>query len=66
MHLKFTTQGLWIYATMPAYLLALVGLLFIKSKKIGGRLYVLGLVLAVVSFGSMYLERNSFCPFQEL
>ncbi len=50
MHLKLTIQGLWIYATMLAYLLAFVGLLFIKSKKIGGRLYVLGFVLAAVSF----------------
>ncbi len=46
MHLKFTIQGLWIYATVLAYLLAFVGLLFIKSKKIAGRLYTLGFVLA--------------------
>ena len=50
MEIKATTQGLLIYITIAAYLLALLFTLFRKSR-IGHKIYFLGFLVAIVSFG---------------
>ncbi len=49
MAIKWTIQGLLIYATMLAYLLAFIGLLA-RYKKLGTVFYVAGFVLAAAGF----------------
>ena len=49
LEIKWTIQGLLIYASMLAYLLAFVCLLA-KSKKLGTGFYVGGFVAATASF----------------
>ena len=49
MEIKYTAQGLLIYLTMAAYLLALAVTLF-KYRKTGHLLYMLGFATAVCSF----------------
>ncbi len=50
MEIKYTVQGLLIYITIAAYLLALLMSIF-RLKKLGQLLYIFGFVAAVVSFG---------------
>jgi ABC-type transport system involved in cytochrome c biogenesis permease subunit len=50
MEIKYTIQGLLIYITIAAYLLALLASL-LRREKTGQVLYVLGFIVAVVSFG---------------
>ncbi|UCC22159.1 MAG: cytochrome c biogenesis protein CcsA [Planctomycetota bacterium] len=50
MEIKYTTQGLLIYATIAAYLLAFT-LTAARRKKAGHFLYMLGFATAVLSFG---------------
>ncbi|MCK4294277.1 MAG: cytochrome c biogenesis protein CcsA [Planctomycetes bacterium] len=50
MEIKYTIQGLLIYITIAAYLLALLASL-VRRPGTGHALYVLGFVMAVVSFG---------------
>jgi ABC-type transport system involved in cytochrome c biogenesis permease subunit len=50
MEIKYTIQGLLIYITIAAYLLALLASL-LRRPRTGHVLYVLGFVVAVVSFG---------------
>lgn len=49
MKINYTIQGLLIYLTMTAYLLALLSTL-LKYRKISDSLYVLGFAIAVCSF----------------
>ncbi|MBN2270251.1 MAG: cytochrome c biogenesis protein CcsA [Sedimentisphaerales bacterium] len=50
MEIKYTVQGLLIYISIAAYLLALLASL-LRRPRAGHTLYVLGFVAAVVSFG---------------
>jgi ABC-type transport system involved in cytochrome c biogenesis permease subunit len=50
MEIKYTIQGLLIYATIAAYLLAFVTTL-LRLRKTGYILYVFGFAIAVFSFG---------------
>ncbi len=50
MEIKHTIQGLLIYITIAAYLLALLASA-LRRPRIGHGLYVLGFVVAVISFG---------------
>jgi ABC-type transport system involved in cytochrome c biogenesis permease subunit len=50
MEIKHTIQGLLIYITIAAYLLALLASV-LRRPRIGHALYVLGFGLAVISFG---------------
>ena len=50
MGIKYTTQGLLIYATIAAYFLAFI-LIAARRKKTGHFLYMLGFATAVLSFG---------------
>jgi len=50
MEIKYTTQGLLIYAVMAIYLLAFVVTL-LGRKKAGRRIYLLGFVVAAISVG---------------
>lgn len=50
MEIKYTIQGLLIYITIAAYLLALLVSIF-RLKKSGQVLYMLGFIAAVISFG---------------
>ncbi len=50
MEIKYTIQGLLIYITIAAYLLALLASIF-RLKKLGHLLYFFGFIAAVISFG---------------
>lgn len=50
MEIKYTIQGLLIYITIAAYLLAFVTSIF-RRLRAGEILYVLGFIAAVISFG---------------
>jgi len=50
MEIKYTIQGLLVYTTIAAYLLALL-VSILHRPRAGHILYVLGFVAAVVSFG---------------
>jgi ABC-type transport system involved in cytochrome c biogenesis permease subunit len=50
MEIKYTVQGLLIYSTIACYLLALLVSL-LRRPKTGHLLYVLGFIIAVLSFG---------------
>jgi ABC-type transport system involved in cytochrome c biogenesis permease subunit len=50
MEIKYTIQGLLIYITIAAYLLAFLTTL-LRRPKTGHILYILGFIMAVLSFG---------------
>ncbi|MGD8786036.1 MAG: cytochrome c biogenesis protein CcsA [Phycisphaerales bacterium] len=55
MEIKFTVQGLLIYATITAYLCAFV-MSVLRRRKIGHILYVFGFIIAVFSFGYRWYQ----------
>jgi len=55
MAIKYTIQGLLIYATMAAYLLAFVVTL-LRKPKAGHAIYLLGFAVAVVSYGYRWVH----------
>lgn len=64
MAIKYTIQGLLVYSTMAAYLLAFVITLF-QRPKAGHAIYLIGFVIAVVSFGYRWVHVNHV-PLQNL
>ncbi len=50
MEIKYTIQGLFIYVTIAAYVLALL-LNILRRQKAGQFLYLLGFIIATISFG---------------
>ncbi len=64
MEIKFTTQGLLIYITIAAYLLALLFTL-LHRPKIGKKIYFLGFIAAVISFTYRWLD-TGHVPMQNL
>ena len=55
MEIKYTVQGLLIYAAMGAYLLAFVTTL-LRRRKAGQMFYLLGFIIAVLSFGYRWYD----------
>jgi ABC-type transport system involved in cytochrome c biogenesis permease subunit len=64
MEIKYTTQGYLIYSTIAAYILALV-LYIMRKPKAAGRLYFIGFIAAVISFGYRWLH-TGHVPLQNL
>lgn len=55
MAIKYTTQGLIIYSTMAAYLLAFI-VTMVRRPKAGHVIYLLGFAIAVVSYGYRWIH----------
>ncbi len=55
MEIKYTIQGLLIYAAMGAYLLAFV-MSLLRHRKAGDILYLLGFIIAVLAFGYRWYD----------
>jgi ABC-type transport system involved in cytochrome c biogenesis permease subunit len=64
MEIKYTIQGLLIYITITAYLLALLTTL-LRCQKAGHILYVFGFVVATLAFGYRWYDVRHI-PFQNL
>ncbi|MFC1676241.1 cytochrome c biogenesis protein [Planctomycetota bacterium] len=64
MEIKYTIQGLLIYATMAAYLAAFL-LILLRHRKAGNALYLFGFIIAVVSFAYRWYHVGHV-PFQNL
>jgi len=64
MEIKYTIQGLLIYITIAVYLLAFL-ITLLRHSKTGHILYILGFVIAVLSFGYRWYQVNHV-PFQNL
>jgi len=50
MEIKYTIQGLLVYTTMAAYLLAFI-VSMLRKPKAGHALYLLGFAVAVITYG---------------
>ena len=55
MEIKYTFQGLLIYAAMGAYVLAFVTTL-LRCRRMGQMLYLFGFIIAVLSFGYRWYD----------
>ncbi len=64
MSIKYTIQGLLIYSTMTAYVLAFIVTL-LRRRKAGHAIYLLGFAIAVVSYGHRWVHVNHV-PLQNL
>jgi ABC-type transport system involved in cytochrome c biogenesis permease subunit len=64
MQIKFTIQGLLIYVTFAAYLLALLTIL-LRCQKVSHFLYVFGFLVAVLAYGYRWYHVQHI-PFQNL
>jgi ABC-type transport system involved in cytochrome c biogenesis permease subunit len=64
MQIKFTFQGLLIYITIGAYLLAFLAAL-LRCQKVGHILYVFGFAVAALAFGYRWYDVHHI-PFQNL
>jgi ABC-type transport system involved in cytochrome c biogenesis permease subunit len=64
MEIKATTQGMLIYITMAMYLLALLFTL-VRQLRIGQKIYFLGFLASVVSFGYRWYDVHHV-PLQNL
>ena len=64
MEIKYTFQGLLIYITIAAYLLAMLATL-LRRPKVGRFLYIFGFAAAVIAFGYRWYHVGHI-PFQNL
>jgi len=64
MEIKYTIQGLLIYVTITAYILAILTTL-LRLTKLGHFLYILGFAIATLSFGYRWYD-VSHVPLQNL
>jgi ABC-type transport system involved in cytochrome c biogenesis permease subunit len=64
MVIKYTIQGLLIYITIAAYLLAMLTTL-LRCQKVGHILYIFGFAVAAVAFGYRWYDVRHI-PFQNL